>query len=139
MQSIDSEKPVILFDGICNLCTWSVQFIIRRDPKAYFRFASLQTVTEQKLSKNCRGSQESFDSVVLLDKGRCYTESDAALRITRHLSGLWPLLSILIIIPRPLRDGVYRFIARNRYRWFGKATTCMLPRPEIRHRFITEK
>lgn len=129
---------LVLFDGVCNLCSASVNFIIDHDPGAYFRFASLQSEAGQERLREHRLPEAAMNSVVLLEQGRAYTRSTAALRIARHLSGGWALLYALIVVPRPLRDGGYAFIARNRYRWFGRTETCRLPTPELRSRFLSE-
>lgn len=129
-------NPIVLFDGVCNLCSGSVQFVLKRDPEARFRFASLQSEAGQTIQAEHGLDPGVLSSVLLLEEGRLYRESDAALRIARHLPGAWKLLTVFKIIPRPIRDGMYRFIARNRYRWFGKAETCWLPTPELRGRFL---
>ena len=129
-----AAHPVVLFDGVCNLCNASVTFIIDRDPEALFRFAPLQSDVGRALVAECEVEGE--DSIVLVEDGRCHVRSDAALRIARRLDGLWPLLGVLLIVPRPLRDAVYRLIARNRYRWFGKQDACRLPTPDLRARFL---
>lgn len=129
-------NPIVLFDGVCNLCSGSVQFILKRDPEARFRFASLQSDFGQKIQAEHGLDPRELGSVLLLEDGRLYRESDAALRIVRSLSGAWKLLSVFRIVPRPIRDGVYRLIARNRYRWFGKSETCWLPTPVLRGRFL---
>lgn len=131
-----TEHPVILFDGVCNFCNSSVQFIIRRDPAGRFRFAALQSDAARQLLTGRGIDTHELDSIVLIDNGRGYTESTAALRIARRLKG-WPKLAApLMIIPRPLRDEVYRWLARHRYRWFGKRESCMLPTPNVRQRFL---
>lgn len=129
-------EPIILFDGVCNLCNASVQFVIRHDPQARFKFAALQSATAEKLLQNCAVDRASLDSVILVEDGHVYIESDAALRIARKLSGGWSLLAGFSIVPRPIRDAVYRLIARNRYRWFGKQESCMMPTPDLRARFL---
>jgi predicted DCC family thiol-disulfide oxidoreductase YuxK len=131
------EHPVVLFDGVCNLCNGSVQFIIARDPSAHFRFAPLDSAAARSLIGESAPLGAVPDSIVLMDHRRMYTRSAAALRIARRLRFPWPLLYALIIVPRPLRDAIYDFIARNRYRWFGKRDTCMVPSPELRARFLT--
>jgi predicted DCC family thiol-disulfide oxidoreductase YuxK len=131
-----SGHPVILFDGVCNLCAWAVRFIIERDPCAVFRLTSLQSETGQRLLKEHGLDTLNMTSFVLIEDGHAFTESSAALRVARRLRGPWPLCYAAIALPRWLRDPVYRFIARRRYRWFGKADTCMLPSPEIRARFL---
>lgn len=128
--------PILLFDGVCNLCNASVQFILKRDPKGVFRFASLQSPTGQALLKFAGLPTGEINTVVLFENGKPYLRSDAGLRIARRLPGLWPLLYGLMVIPRALRHWVYDWIARNRYRWFGKEESCMLPAPEWKARFI---
>jgi predicted DCC family thiol-disulfide oxidoreductase YuxK len=139
MGASDSlEKPylLVLFDGYCNLCTSSVQFIIRRDRKKRFRFASLQSPSGQAVLKRLNRPVHQVNSVVLVHGDRIYTESAAALHIARHLSGAWPLLFAFIMLPAFLRDPVYRFIATNRYRWFGRRTECWMPDADLADRFI---
>ena len=128
-------QKVILFDGECNFCDRSVQFIIRRDPKGIYKFASLQSDAGKALLKQ-HHVPENIDSFVYLDQDQYYTKSTAALRVCKNLKGLWKLSYALLIVPRPIRDVVYGVIARNRYRWFGKKESCMIPSPEIRSRFI---
>ena len=128
--------PIVLFDGVCNLCSGAVQFIIRRDPAGRFRFASLQSPLGEELLARFGIDRGVTDSVILVEGDRWYKESDAALRIARGLGGPWKALGIFRLIPRPLRDAAYRLIARNRYRWFGKRETCWLPTPELRGRFL---
>lgn len=130
---------VVLFDGVCNLCNASVQFILDRDARGYFRFAALQSEAGAKALR-AHGREASSgepDSVVLIEDGRVYERSDAALRIARRLDGAWPALCVLLVIPRPLRDTAYKLIARNRYRWFGRAAECRLPSPALRARFLS--
>lgn len=119
---------LVLFDGYCNLCSGSVQFIHKRDSMRRFRFAPLNGPTAERiLRKNFSGPPP--DSIVLIEGGKVYTCSTAALRIAKKLDGAWPLLYACIILPVPLRDMVYRFISRKRYGWFGKRETCWLPQP----------
>jgi len=129
-------NPIVLFDGVCNLCSGSVQFLIRHDPGARFRFASLQSPVGERLRDELGIDRQAVDSVILVEGGRWYKESDAALRIARGLGGPWKALGIFRLTPRPLRDGLYRLIARNRYRWFGRMEACWLPTPELRERFL---
>ncbi|MEP0547246.1 MAG: thiol-disulfide oxidoreductase DCC family protein [Rhodothermales bacterium] len=130
----DPAGPIVLFDGVCNLCDAAVTFIIDRDADAVFRFASLQSEVGQRLTQ--RFGIENEDTVVLVEDGRCYVRSTAALRIARRLDGAWPLLAALLAMPRPLRDAAYRFIARHRYRWFGTHDACRVPTPALRSRFL---
>ena|SRR5579871_3252245 len=133
------SHSVVLFDGDCSLCNRSVQFILRRDPARRFQFASLQSPAAPRLLGEMGRSVEGLpNSVVLLEQGKIYTRSTAALRIARHLVYPWPLVGIFLLIPAVIRDFVYNWIARNRYRWFGKQQACLLPTPEIQGRFLTE-
>ena len=137
MTSAEAHRhPIVLFDGVCNLCNGSVQFILKRDPQGLFRFASLQSEAGRSLMAEHGLDPEALSSMVVLDDGRAWQESSAALRIARHLPGGWKLLRVFAVIPRPLRNAVYRLIARNRYRWFGKQDVCWLPTPELRTRFL---
>lgn len=129
-------QPVILFDGICNLCNRSVQFIIRKDKKKEFRFASLQGKTGQELLKKFDLPVNNLNSFVLVVDGKAYTRSTAALTIARRLGGGWRLFYAFIIIPHFIRDAFYNIIAKNRYRWFGKRDECMLPSPDLQERFL---
>ena len=130
------DRPVVLFDGVCNLCNGSVQFLIARDPSARLRFATLDSSVARSLIHESGAPGPLPDSIVLIDDGRVFTRSTAALRIARRLRFPWPLLYGLIVVPRPLRDFLYDWVARNRYRWFGKRDSCMLPTPELRARFL---
>lgn len=127
--------PVILFDGVCNFCDASVQFILNRDPKGIFQFASLQSEAGQNLVKK-HNVPADVDSMILIEDDKVYYKSTAALRISRHLQGAWKWLYGLIIIPSPIRNIVYDLIAKNRYKWFGQKESCMLPPPNIRKRFL---
>ena len=134
------EGGTILFDGVCNLCERSVQFVIRHDPDAKFMFAPLQSVYARTLIKDPELGFEEFqtgdlDSFVLIAAGRVTLRSDAWLSICRQLDG-WPgLLSVFWVVPRFVRDAVYDFIGRHRYQWFGKKPECMIPTPDIQRRF----
>lgn len=126
----------MLFDGVCNICNRSVQFIIKRDKKNVFRFASLQGKTGQALLQKFNKPASQFNSFILVEDDRIYTHSTGALRMTRHLGGAWPLLYAFIIVPPFIRNAVYNLIARNRYRWFGRTESCWLPRPEWKAKFL---
>ena len=131
-----SPPPIVLFDGVCNLCNGSVQFLLKRDPEGRFRFASLQSDAGRSLMTEHGLDPDALSSVVVVEDGRVWQESSAALRIARHLPGAWKLLRVFAAVPRPLRDALYRWIARNRYHWFGKTETCWLPTPELKARFL---
>ena len=135
MPSIDTSKPVIFFDGVCNLCNSSVQFVIKRDKQAKFRFASLQSQAGQEILQQYKLSQDDFNSFLLYENGKLYTRSTAALHVLSQLKG-WKWAGVLKWVPPFIRNGVYNLIARNRYRWFGKREECMLPSPELKDRFL---
>ncbi|WHY31631.1 thiol-disulfide oxidoreductase DCC family protein [Bacillus wiedmannii] len=126
---------IILFDGDCHLCNQSVQFIIKRDPKEYFKFASRQSSIGIQLLNQYNVS-ETIDSVILIDNTRAYTGSDAILNICKYLKGSCKLLFILLIIPKPIRNFYYKKVAENRYKWFGKQNQCLIPTPDIKKRFL---
>ena len=126
----------MLYDGVCNLCNAAVQFIINRDPRARFRFAALSSPYALRLLQayNLTVKAEP-DSIVLIQNGKAYLQSGAALRIAKGLGGVWPFLYVFIWVPPFIRNAVYGLIARNRYHWFGKQESCLLPTPELKARF----
>ncbi|MFZ7943293.1 MULTISPECIES: thiol-disulfide oxidoreductase DCC family protein [Bacillaceae] len=128
-------ERIILFDGICNLCNSSVQFIIKRDPKAKFKFASLQGQSGQELLEKY-GLKTNLNSFIFIENEKIHMKSSAALRVGKQLNGAWKLVSIFFIIPPIIRDTLYNIIAKNRYKWFGKKETCLLPSPEWKNRFL---
>ena len=127
--------PVILFDGVCNFCDASVQFILQRDPKETFHFASIQSEAGQELLRKYN-VPANMDSMILIENDKVYYKSSAALRISRHLQGAWKLLYVFMVVPSPIRNLVYDVIAKNRYKWFGQKESCMLPQPNERKRFL---
>lgn len=129
---------MIFFDGVCNLCNHSVQFVIKRDQHDYFRFAALQTeaAKAQLTALNSVPHQEELNTIILLENGKVYDRSTAALRIARKLSGLWPLLYGFMIIPRFIRDFFYQLISKNRYRIWGKQESCMVPSAALKSKFL---
>ncbi|HRG07921.1 MAG TPA: thiol-disulfide oxidoreductase DCC family protein [Cyclobacteriaceae bacterium] len=136
MGAPGAVEPVILFDGVCNLCNSSVLFIIQRDPKAKFRFASLQSDFGKAQMLRFGLNDSELNSVLVIKEEILYQKSNAALEIARNLTGGWPMLYAFKIIPAFLRDWVYNWIAQNRYRWFGKKNACMIPTPELKSRFV---
>lgn len=130
------DHPIILFDGICNFCNGAVNFLIRQDKQAVFRFAALQSEAGQRLSAEHQIPKEGFESFVLIQSGKAYQKSTAALKVLNSLPWYWKELQVLWIIPRFLRDAIYDLIAKNRYKWFGKKQACMVPTPEIKSRFL---
>ncbi|WP_339810130.1 thiol-disulfide oxidoreductase DCC family protein [uncultured Imperialibacter sp.] len=127
---------LILFDGVCNLCNSSVNFVIERDRKAVFSFASLQSEAGQALLRSQGITEAKLESVMLWGNSVLYKKSRAALEISRQLSGLWPILYVFRIVPAFLRDFVYDFVAANRYKWFGKRDQCRMPEPGLKKRFV---
>ena len=131
------HKKIILFDGVCNLCNSSIQFVIKHDKKNRYKFAALQSDVA-KMLLNERGIDSSqIDSIVLIDPNTAYyIKSSAALEIGKSFGGGWRLLSIFEWVPRPIRDWIYDLIAKNRYSWFGKQNDCMIPTPELKAKFL---
>ncbi|WP_179037784.1 thiol-disulfide oxidoreductase DCC family protein [Paenibacillus sp. URB8-2] len=130
------EASIVLIDGVCHLCGWLVTFIIPRDPLGRFRFAPLQSDIGRRLLEKGGLDADGLDTVVLVEKGEYYTESAAALRILRGLRFPWSAAYLLIAVPAPLRNRLYRYVAKNRYRWFGRDDQCLVPTPDIRRRFL---
>jgi len=130
-------ERIVLFDGVCNFCNGAVNWIIGHDPHGAFRFAPLQSEIGERLTRQY-AVPENIDSIVLIEDGRAFTHSSAGLRIARGLGGIWKAGYAGILIPRPIRDALYRWFASNRYRWFGKQDACMIPTPEVRSRFLSE-
>ncbi|WP_303721817.1 thiol-disulfide oxidoreductase DCC family protein [Malonomonas rubra] len=130
-----NEHPVLLFDGVCNLCSAAVQFIIKRDAGA-FRFAAMQSPAGERLLAEHRLTDVSGETMVLIVGRNIYLRSDAALQVARRLNGAWALLYGFILLPRSWRESGYRLLANNRYRWFGRRQSCRLPSEEDRHRFL---
>ena len=135
MQKVAVQKSIILFDGVCSFCNASVLFVIKHDAAATFQFAALQSAVGA-LQLKAFSASEMLHSLVLIENGKFYTESTAALRIAKKLDGVWSLLYAFIIIPAFARNWVYRFIAKNRYKWFGKQVNCVMPSDEMRNRFL---
>lgn len=130
------EHPIILFDGVCNFCNGAINFIIKRDTKRKFRFAPLQSNAGEQLLKEYELSTTELSSFVLIYNGKAYRKTTAALQIASILGGAWKMTGVFWILPPFARDWVYNIIAHNRYRWFGKKDSCMIPTPEIRSLFL---
>lgn len=131
------DGGVILFDGVCNLCNGFVRFVVDRDRDGYFKFASLQSEKGRELLRRFAPEKvDKIDTIVLIENDNIYYKSTAALRIAKKLSALWPAAYGLVVIPNFIRNGVYDFIAANRYKWFGRKDECPLPTPETAKRFI---
>jgi predicted DCC family thiol-disulfide oxidoreductase YuxK len=131
-----NTPSLVLFDGLCNLCSASVQFILKRDPATNFHFASLQSEAGRQVLVKLGRDPSDLHTIVLVKGEKIFFKSDAALEIARGLSGLWPLLYVFKIVPRFIRNPVYDWIARHRYRWFGKRETCWLPSEKWKNRFL---
>ncbi|MGI9553340.1 MAG: thiol-disulfide oxidoreductase DCC family protein [Thermodesulfobacteriota bacterium] len=130
------DRLNILFDGVCNLCNGFVVFIIKRDPDAKFKFASLQSDEGERLQEEFNMDPANITTMVLVDNNNYYVKSDAALRILKELNGIWHFLYYFIFVPRPVRDTVYDIVAKYRYRWFGRQDECMVPTPDLKKRFL---
>lgn len=134
-NSIPQNTQLILFDGVCNFCNSSINFIIDHDPEKYFKFAPLQSELGQSILEQFNKNTKDLDSVILLKNNQLYQKSEAAVEITKHLSGSWKYLAVFGILPTFFLNFFYDIIAKNRYRIFGKTETCRIPTPELRERF----
>jgi predicted DCC family thiol-disulfide oxidoreductase YuxK len=131
------EKSIILFDGVCNLCNASIDFILKRDKNDIYLVGALQEEAGKKLLEKHQAQADYLDSLVLIEKDKAYYRSTAALKIAKNLTGLWPIFYPFIAIPAWLRDPIYDWIGRNRYTWFGKKSTCRIPTSEEKAKFLT--
>lgn len=138
IATLDAQGPVVLFDGVCNLCNASVNLFIDMDRDARLRFASLQSEAARDLlrARGVPAPEGDPESILLVEGARVWDRSDAVLRLSRHLPAPWRWGAVFIVVPRALRDAVYKLIARNRYRWFGRSEVCRMPTPELRARFL---
>jgi predicted DCC family thiol-disulfide oxidoreductase YuxK len=130
------DHPIILFDGVCNFCNGAVNFTIKRDKQKKIRFAALQSDAGRQLVQQLGLPADDMRSFLFIENGKVYNRSTAALKMCRYLSGLWPLCYGLIIVPSFIRNGIYDWIAKNRYKWFGERQECMIPTPDIKARFL---
>ena len=133
-----SSSPIILFDGICNLCNRSVQFIIKHDKEKVYRFAAFQSKAGQKLLQQYNLPLKQYSSFLLIENNKAYSQTTAALKVTKNLSGPVKLAVVFNIVPAGIRNIVYNFVARNRYQWFGKKESCMVPTQDLKARFLTD-
>lgn len=134
---MESDKKIILFDGVCNLCNGAIQFMIKHDTKDTFRYAALQSDIGKKLIAERNIDTDNVDSIILIEPGVAYyNKSDAALQIGKQLKGYRTISSLLYLLPSGLRNIVYDFIAQNRYKWYGKKEACMIPAPELKAKFL---
>nr|WP_130733967.1 DCC1-like thiol-disulfide oxidoreductase family protein [Flavobacterium sp. J27] len=137
MENLPKEKQIILFDGVCNLCESSVQFIIKRDKKDLFRFVAIQSELGQQIIKHIGIDTSKTDSIILyIPEKAYYYKAEAALQISKRLKGVYAILGYLSFIPNPIKNTVYDYIAKNRYKWYGKKESCMIPTPELKAKFL---
>jgi len=137
MSVIAADRPILFFDGVCNFCNSTINFIIRHDKKELFLFAPLQSDKGRELLRHIKHNEALPQSVILLYKGNIYEKSDAVLQTARLLGGPWTLILAGYKLPRFIRNGIYNFIAKHRYRWFGKRDACMVPSPSVSARFLS--
>ncbi|MDE3143299.1 MAG: thiol-disulfide oxidoreductase DCC family protein [Bacteroidota bacterium] len=130
------KSPVILFDGVCNLCCGSVQFIIKRDKKKQFRFASLQSKFGKNVLYQFELNENNMNSFILIEDGKLFTRSTAALKVAKQLSGAWKMMYVFILVPAFIRNYMYSVIANKRYKWFGKKEECWLPTENMKNLFL---
>ena len=132
------DVPIILFDGVCNFCSSAVNFVIKRDKKSILKFATLQSNVSHQLLATRQLPANDLKSFVFIENNKIYTRSTAALKVCRYLNGLWPMMYGFIIVPKFIRDGIYNWISKKRYQWFGKKEECMIPTPGVKDRFLNE-
>jgi predicted DCC family thiol-disulfide oxidoreductase YuxK len=132
----ENKQPIILFDGVCNLCNGAVQYVIKHDAQKQFQFASLQSNFGQQVLAKHNLSNADFSSFILLKNGKIYLKSTAALLVAKQLKGAVSWLYLFRVVPTFIRNGVYNIIAKNRYKWFGKQDACWLPTTELKARFL---
>ena len=137
MENLPKDKKIILFDGVCNLCDSTVQFIIKHDKKDIFRFVALQSDLGEEIVNHIGIDRTKTDSIILYEPGLAYYyKAEAAIKIAAQLGGLFPLMNIFLILPKSVSNSVYDYIARNRYKWYGKKEECMIPTPEMKAKFL---
>lgn len=137
MQNLPENKKIILFDGVCNLCNSAVQFVIQHDTKDVFRFVALQSELGQEILKHIGINPKNIDSIILYEPGVAYYyKSSAAIKIAQNLDGFWHFETVFRIIPTAIRNQLYDYIAKNRYKWYGKQESCMIPSPELKAKFL---
>lgn len=136
LLEISNEHPILLFDGVCNVCNGFVQFVIERDPEKQFRFIALQSNTGKEILQHLNLSTEDLSTAILIENEKIYTQSTVGLKMIKRMNVWFSFLSFLIILPKSLRDFFYRIIANNRYKWFGQQDHCMIPTPELQSRFL---
>ncbi len=135
----NQPHKILLFDGVCNLCNNTVLFVIKRDRKKQIRFGAIQSQEGKKLLQKFGIDQQYLGSLIFIDEGKVYLKSSGALRLSKYLSVLWPLLYALMVIPAFIRNPIYDFVAANRYKWFGKKEVCMIPTPELKSLFLNDE
>ena len=137
LEQLPKNKKIVLFDGVCNLCNNSINYVIDKDKNDVFRFVSLQSDLGKTIKKHIGYTKEDLDTVILyIPKEAYYLKSTAAIKIINEFGGIWKLMNIFSLIPSPLRDLVYNYIAKNRYKWYGKEDACRIPTPELKAKFL---
>lgn len=137
MENLPKDKKIILFDGVCNLCDSTVQFIIKHDKKDVFRFVALQSDLGQEIIKYLGIDTSKTDSIILYELGHAYYyKAEAAINIAKGLGGIYSLMGLFSVLPKSLSNSVYDYVAKNRYKWYGKKSECMIPTPEMKAKFL---
>ncbi|MXN90674.1 DUF393 domain-containing protein [Flavobacterium sp. Sd200] len=137
MENLPKDKKIVLFDGVCNLCDSTVQFLIKRDKKDIFRFVPIQSALGQQIIKHIGIDTSKTDSIILYEPGQAYYyKAEAAIKIAKELGGVYSVLNIFSILPKSLNNLVYDYVARNRYKWYGKKDACMMPTPQMKAKFL---
>lgn len=137
LDTLPKNKKIILFDGVCNLCNTSINYVIDHDKQDVFRFVSLQSNLGETIQEYLGIENKSLDTIILYVPNEAYyIKSTAAIKIMNEFLGFWKLMQVFLILPSPVRDLVYNFIAKNRYKWYGKQESCRIPTPELKAKFL---
>ncbi|QYJ69516.1 thiol-disulfide oxidoreductase DCC family protein [Flavobacterium litorale] len=137
MKELPKDKKVILFDGVCNLCNSAVQYVIKRDDKDIFRFVALQSEVGQEITNHIGIDTSKVDSIILYEPNKAYYyKAEAAIKIASELGVIYKLMQLFLILPKGINNRVYDYVAKNRYKWYGKKEACMIPTPEMKAKFL---
>jgi len=136
LLDISKKHPILLFDGVCNLCNGFVQFVIERDQEGLFKFAALQSDVGKNVLQHINLSTDDLSTAILIEDEKIYTQSTVGLKMIKKMNVWYRFLYFLIVLPKPFRDFFYRILAKNRYKWFGEKENCMIPSPELQSRFL---
>lgn len=137
LVNLPKDKKIILFDGVCNLCDSTVQYLIKRDNKDVFRFVALQSPLGQEIIDHIGIDTSKTDSIILYEPNKAYHyKAEAAIKIAAALGGIYHIMQVFLVLPKSFNNAVYDYVAKNRYKWYGKKDECMIPTPEMKAKFL---